>query len=190
MYRADRFTAVLDANVLFGALKRLTVLTLAETGFYRARFSSTILDEFERNLADKKGCKERASHHRNGIEQNFEECIVEDFEPLMDRLELPDPSDNHVLACAIKTKASVIVTDNVKDFPNNQLKAWEIEARDADTFVADVLDLQPNRTIPPLGEMRMHFKNPETTAEKLILRYEQIGMVQTAEILSEHIELL
>ena len=39
MYRADRFTAVLDANanVIAGALPRNILLSLAEAGFYRPR---------------------------------------------------------------------------------------------------------------------------------------------------------
>lgn len=46
--RADRFTVVLDSNVLVGALTRNVLLSLAEAGFFRPRWTTDILDEFER----------------------------------------------------------------------------------------------------------------------------------------------
>lgn len=42
---ADRFTALLDACVLGGALRRNMLLSLAEAGLFRPRWSSRILDE-------------------------------------------------------------------------------------------------------------------------------------------------
>lgn len=41
------------------------------------------------------------------------DCLVQDFEPVMGELKLPDPDDRHVLAAAINVGAQVIVTDNV-----------------------------------------------------------------------------
>ncbi|MEL6340910.1 MAG: PIN domain-containing protein [Myxococcota bacterium] len=48
--RADRFTVLLDANVLVGALKRNMLLSLAEVGLFRPRWSASILEEVERAL--------------------------------------------------------------------------------------------------------------------------------------------
>lgn len=42
---ADRFTALLDACVLGGALRRNMLLSLAEAGLFRPRWSTRILDE-------------------------------------------------------------------------------------------------------------------------------------------------
>jgi len=61
--------------------------------------------------------------------------------PLMEILELPDADDRHVLAAAIKANARLIVTDNTKDFPQAVLAPWIIEARCADDFVIDLIDL-------------------------------------------------
>lgn len=44
---ANRFTALIDACALAGALKRNLLLTLAEAEFFRLRRSETILDETE-----------------------------------------------------------------------------------------------------------------------------------------------
>jgi hypothetical protein len=48
---ANRFTALIDACSLAGALNRDLLLTLAEASFFRLRWSGPILDETERAVA-------------------------------------------------------------------------------------------------------------------------------------------
>lgn len=59
-----------------------------------------------------------------------------------------------------------------------------------DDFIADTLDLAGVDGIAALRTMRERFKNPELDAESLVLRIEQLGLTQTATILSEYQELL
>ena len=49
------FTAVIDANVFFGARLRSLVLYLAQTKMFRARWSEEINDEWIRNVHQKQG---------------------------------------------------------------------------------------------------------------------------------------
>jgi hypothetical protein len=51
--------------------------------------------------------------------------------------ELPDPKDAHVLAAALKTQASAIVTENLKHFPEDILTPLNMNARSSDCFIAD-----------------------------------------------------
>jgi hypothetical protein len=46
--RSARYTAVLDANVLYPALLRDVLLSLADTDFYSAKWSVHIRDEWTR----------------------------------------------------------------------------------------------------------------------------------------------
>ena len=55
------------------------------------------------------------------MDQTVPDCLVTGFEELIDSLELPDPEDRHILAAAIRSQAGVIVTYNVKDFPEEVL---------------------------------------------------------------------
>lgn len=48
----------------------------------------------------------------------------------------------HVLAAAIKTNANLIVTNNIKDFPERYLQSFSLSAKTADEF--DVLNLLRN----------------------------------------------
>ena len=120
----------------------------------------------------------------------FPEALVEDFENLIDALELPDPDDRHVLACAIQTKASVIVTENLKDFPREPLERYDIVALGLDEFIADTLDLAGTEAIAAIKRMRKRFGNPKIGPDELILRIETLGLTQSADILAEFRQLL
>ncbi len=188
--RADPFSIVVDANVLAGALTRNIILSLAEAGFFRPNWSSRILDEFERYCTGRTGSIENAKKQRWRIESAFPEAIVTGLEDIEKALKLPDPDDCHVLAAAIKAKAQVIVTENVKDFPAHELSSHGIEVITLDEFVADILDLAGPEAVAALRVMRERFNNPDITAEGLILKIETLGMSETADFLSEYKELL
>ena len=136
------------------------MLTLAEAEFFRVRWSVQVLDEtqraIEKILADKgygaDDAKDRATRARQAMEAAFEEAIVEDFKDLLCVCEgLPDPGDVHVLAAALKTQAATIVTENLKDFPEHVLAPLNIEARSADSFIADTIALDPGRDLDILA---------------------------------------
>ena len=61
---------------------------------------------------------------RKFMDSAFEdyEALVTGYEHRIESLSLPDPDDRHVLAAAIECGASIIVTANLKDFPDSQLK--------------------------------------------------------------------
>jgi predicted nucleic acid-binding protein len=65
--------------------------------------------------------------------------MIKGYELLIPMLELPDANDRHVLAAAIKARAQVIVTTNLKDFPKPALSQWQIEAQHPDEFVNDLV---------------------------------------------------
>jgi predicted nucleic acid-binding protein len=186
--RADRFTALVDANVLAGALTRNLILSLAEDGFFRVRWSAEILDESERAITKMVVGRHpdpsaHASEQRRRIERAFPDAEVEGYEPLVAGLTLPDENDRHVLAAAIRTAAAVIVTDNIKDFPNDTLALFDIQRIGADDFVADVIDLDPVGSVTALRRMRQRFQRPGIDAEHLVRRIEAIGLTRTANLL-------
>lgn len=49
---ADRFTVILDANVLYPFLVRDVLLSLAAAGLYRPRWSRDIMDEWSSKLIE------------------------------------------------------------------------------------------------------------------------------------------
>jgi predicted nucleic acid-binding protein len=188
--RADRFTVVLDANVIAGALPRNILLSLAEAGFFRPRWSAQILGEFEAYFTQQFHDSAGAARQRRRMEEAFPEAEVSNHEALLEAVDLPDKKDRHVLAAAVHTKAALIVTDNLKDFPSEVLARYEIEAVGLDDFVADILDLAGAEAIAALRGMRRRFRKPALDAEALIAKIENAGLQETAKILYEYRSLL
>jgi len=194
---ANRFTALIDACTLADTLKRNLLLTLAEAGFFRLRWSGPILDETEAaidGILRKKGradAADRAKRARASMEAAFEDAMVTDFDIFLPAAAgLPDPDDAHVVAAAIKTQAAMIVTENLKDFPAAILDTLDIEAKPADEFIADTIALDEGRAVAAIRRMRERFEKPEMTAEALLLSMEATGLVEAVNLLRPHVESL
>ena len=167
------------------------LLSFAEAGLFRPRWTTDILDETERAIARMlDGDSAAAARQRSRMETAFPEALVFGHEAHLAATALPDANDRHVLAAAIHAQASLVVTENLKDFPAVLLAPFEIEACGLDDFFADIIDLGGPEALGALRRMRARFKNPETTAEQFLRRIEQLGHVATASALAEYVELL
>ena len=82
---------------------------------------------------------------RTLMETYVGDVIVTGYEPLIDNITLPDLDDRHVLAAAIHSGASVIVTANLKDFSAAALAPHNIVAQHPDAFVRGLLNLPYSR---------------------------------------------
>lgn len=98
------------------------------------------------------------------MNSHVRDCIVEGFEVLIDSLELPDPKDRHVLAAAIKGRAELIVTTNLRDFPANALSPWGIEAQHPDEFLAHQFHRSHAVFLGAVRTVRARLKNPPVPA--------------------------
>ena len=191
---ANRFTVLVDACSLVPALNRNLLLSLAEAEFLRVRWSAVILDEVERAVVKVIAAKgladahDRAKRARTNMEDAFGDAVVKGYQGIIDDLdELPDPKDAHVIAAAVKTRASVIVTENVRHFPEQILAPLDLEAKTADSFIADTIDLDAGRAVAAVRRMRERFKKPDKTPEILLLDMEAAGLTQTVDALREHL---
>ncbi len=187
---ANRFTALVDACCLVGALQRNLLLTLAEAEFFRLRWSAQILDETQsaiEQILTGKGATdaaEKAAKATANMRQAFKDADVGDYRRFLGSCGgLPDEGDRHVLAAALKTQASIIVTDNLKDFPESVLAPLNLEARTSDDFIANTISLDTGRAVAAVRKMRERFSRPEMTAEALLMLMESRGLVETVDVL-------
>src|SRR5205807_1586397 len=105
------------------------LLSLAVEGFYRPVWSSVILAELEYEETLKwvgRGEHEDAAERRaarlvSRMRAAFADAEVSGWEALEGTYGLPDADDEHVVAAASTADASVIVTQNLKDFPAGRL---------------------------------------------------------------------
>ena len=138
------FTVIYDACVLYPAPLRDLLLELAISELFSAKWTETIHDEWVRNLLKSRPeLEERLIHTRKLMNKAVPDSLVENFESLIDGLELPDANDRHVLAAAIKCNAQIIVTSNLKDFPTESLHPYGIEAMHPDEFIEHQFGLSP-----------------------------------------------
>jgi predicted nucleic acid-binding protein len=140
------FPVVLDANVLANAGVCDLLLKLAETPrLYLPKWSPQILEEVHHAHREKLSPpwpEDLAQSWQKAVMEHFPEALVSGWEALVDACE-NDPGDRHVLACAIASRADLIVTYNLKHFPADALQKWGIEAKSPDDFLLDLLDLAP-----------------------------------------------
>jgi PIN domain len=142
---SSHFTVVYDACVLYPAPLRDLLMHLALSDLYRARWSNMIHDEWIRNVhANRPDLSlERLEQTRSRMNHAVRDCVVTSFEYLIPSINLPDQDDRHVVAAAIHSGASLIVTFNLKDFPPEALKPYNLTAQHPDDFIVDLLDLHP-----------------------------------------------
>jgi predicted nucleic acid-binding protein len=155
------FVVLLDANVLYPATLRDFLITLATTGLYSAKWTEQIHDEWSRNLLEKRPELEAAlARTRELMNIAVPDCLVSGYEPLIEGLELPDPDDRHVLAASIRCGAQIIVTHNLKDFPEDTLYHYGIEAMHPDEFLEYQFGLRPDLVIKAAKAQRARLQNP------------------------------
>ena len=179
------FTVVYDANVLYPAPLRDLLLTLAGLGAFRARYSHEILDEVFAHLAANRPDLTAAqlTRTRELMVRAIRDGIVTGHLPLVERLELPDADDRHVLAAAIHTGAQVIVTDDRRGFSAAALAPFGIRAQDADGFCHRLAGRRAALVVEALQRMSGRLSNPPRTPHEILDTLERNGLVQTATVI-------
>ena len=186
--RHSPFTAVYDACVLYPAPLRDFLMWLALSGRFRARWSLEIHNEWKRNLLKNRPdlTTEQLDRTSDLMDQAIPDACVYGYEKLIEGLTLPDVDDRHVLAAAIRCNASVIVTFNQKDFPDETLGSFGIEAQHPDEFVDNLFDLDPAAVIAAAQRQRKQLKMPPmdvSTYLELLLRQ---GLTQSSRALTRY----
>lgn len=189
---ANPFTVVYDACVLYPSPLRSFLMYLAMTDLFRARWSGDIHEEWMRSVeADYPDItREQVERIRDLMDAHVRDCLVTGYESLIEGLTLPDPDDRHVFAAAIKCGADMIVTFNLKDFPEENLRPYNLEAAHPDDFIKYQLDLAPHIVCAAAKRHRQSMKNPPKTVAEYLLSLERQGLTQTVTVLRQYAELI
>ncbi|HSH81995.1 MAG TPA: PIN domain-containing protein [Herpetosiphonaceae bacterium] len=159
---------VLDTSVLFPAVVRDTLLRSADAGMYRPYWSDEILEELRRNLVSTgRTTEEQAQRLVDMLRRAFPEASITGYEEVVNRM-TNHPKDRHVLAAAVVAQAQIIVTDNLRDFPETALAPFTIEAQSADTFLTGLFEEVPERMVQIVIEQTAAMRLwPKTYSEVL-----------------------
>ncbi len=150
------FPIILDACVLANSGVCDLYLRLAEPPrLYLPRWSDMILDEVKRTQMTKLRRpfpEYLADYWRQEVTGSFPEALVEGFEHLITRLENAE-KDRHVLAAAIQGGVSVIVTFNLRDFPESAMRVWKVTAIHPQDYLLTLYSMNPGVVISKIAEI-------------------------------------
>jgi predicted nucleic acid-binding protein len=136
---------VLDACVLIPMPLADTLLRLAEEPrLYVPKWSDEILDEVSRNIAGPPWHLQPKSITRRIRSMNdaFPDATVP-ADPKLTAQVTNDPKDRHVLATAVRAKASVIVTYDRRGFESKALNPWGVSAVAPSSFLIAAYESEP-----------------------------------------------
>lgn len=183
MIHSVRFTCVLDTNVIYPIEIRDLMFWFAHFDLFTPKWSKHIFDEWKNVMITKGVSEVEALRRIQNANSAFPDAMVQNYAGLIDGLDLPDEKDRHVLAAAIKTNANVIVTNNLKDFPSEYLGSFGLTAKDADDFLTDVIDLNPEQAVKAFREMVMNRRNPNLDEFQCLSNLRNRGLKTTADYL-------
>lgn len=177
---SGKFTALLDANVLYPFLLRDLLLSLAQAYLYRPKWSKDIEDEWIKHLSTDRPDVDVDSIREN-MKKAFEDAMVDGYQDLIDGLTLTDKDDRHVLAATIVSRSDVIVTYNLADFDEQELLKYNIEAVHPDDFIVNLIDLDEGKAKTAFEKMVGRRKNPPVDASELLKRMKKADLPKAAD---------
>jgi len=158
----------IDADCLYSAPVRDTLLRLAQAGLYRAYWSDGIIEEALRNLRlNGVMTEQQANYLRSALREAFPESFVTGYRRFIADLTCA-PEDRHVLAAAIRSGSRILVTNNVRDYPAVSVAPFEIEVQTPDAFLLRQLDAYPNVVREVLADQAAALRNPPLTVAQLL----------------------
>ena len=176
-----------DACVLHPADLRDFLMWLARTRLFRAKWTTTIHEEWIRSVVRRRpdveqdGLQTKLLRTASVMNAAIPDSLVVGYESLISGIQLPDPDDRHVVAAAVFARAEVIVTFNLKDFPATSLQPLNVQAQHPDDFVLSLIDIDENAVCEAARKQRANLQNPPKSIDQLLDGLEKIGLVKTVE---------
>lgn len=172
------FVVVYDASVLYPSTLRDLLLRIAQSGLAQAKWTEQILDEMFAALRRDRPDLEpgKLDRTRSLMTTAVRDWKISNYEDLIESLKLPDPDDRHVLAAAIRARAQVIVTSNLRDFPTDELRKWDIDPKSPDEFVRDQISLDRDVVYAALQQIADSWRVPPGGIDDVLDRLERAGL--------------
>lgn len=127
---------VLDACVLVPPVLREVVLAVAGQGMFEPLWSAKLMQEWA-SAAGKGGPVQRllAEAEAARLALRWPGALVATGPFVAVAPEMPDQDDLHLLETAVSGGASLILTQNLRDFPGRALARFGLQALDPDRFL-------------------------------------------------------
>ena len=178
---------IYDACVLFPAPLRDLLMHLALTDLFRARWTHLIHDEWTRSLLRQRPDLKMKDlvRTRSLMDAHVRDCLVSGFEHLIPAIDVPDANDRHVVAAAIHCGADLIVTFNLRHFPNDVLSRFDLAVQHPDDFIVELLDGYADSALAAIANHRRSLRNPAKSFDQYLDTLIRQGLTQTVGLLRE-----
>jgi predicted nucleic acid-binding protein len=183
MIHSPKFTAILDACVLYPAPVRDLLLQLGSSYLYKPMWTEVIQEEWVRNLLLKRPDLTREQLQKTValMNQCFPDSNVENFEELIPSFTLPDPDDRHLLAAAVRCRADVVITYNLRDLPADYLGRYDVEPQHPDQFISNLVDLNPEEAVNAFRRQIANLRNPPKSPQHVIEMLRRLELRKTCD---------
>ncbi len=161
------FIAVTDACTLFAGSLRDTLFRAATEDLYQLQITEEILEELHRNLIKTQMSTAQADRLSDVIRKKFRSAFVTHHLQLIPSM-TNNEKDRHVLAAAVACRAQVIVTHNLKHFPQDALTPYDIEAQSPDAFLLRMFYRDRDCMKKILFEQANFLRDPPKTVMQVI----------------------
>ncbi len=163
------FKILLDACVLANYGVCNLYLRLAEKPrLFLPKWSPDILDEVYKTHVDKLDWPERlADSFQDAVREAFPEAMITEYRELIPAM-TNDEKDRHVLAAAVKDKLNLIITFNLKDFKEEDLDKWDIEAMHPQDYLLTLYSMKPGIVMMKLSKIA---QKKDQDLEELVLDF-------------------
>jgi predicted nucleic acid-binding protein len=185
MEQEQTVTALLDANVLYPAPVRDLLLYMADEGLYAPKWTEMIQSEWIGNLLSNRPelSLQNLNATKRAMNLAFPDADVKGFRSLIEKIELPDAGDRHILAAAIHGKADFLVTANIKHFPQKYLASFSIQVVHPDNFVTQLFHQNKDIVLQAFVKQVANLKHPPMTKEDVLNSLNKCGLKKIAGLL-------
>jgi predicted nucleic acid-binding protein len=162
-------TAVLDACVLYPVSLRDVLLRLAEAELYQVVWSERILGEMKGAILGKRLDieEQKIDNMIAGMRNAFPEAEFDGWQLLEEDMRNHD-KDKHVLALAVRARADMLVTSNLKHFPPEACEPYCVEPIDPDEFLCQLLEGNEAEIRSVLEVLSQDMKNPPMSVGEIL----------------------
>lgn len=182
------FPVFFDTCTLYGEMVNDVIMSLAEARFFQPLWSKDITDELRRVLSPVVG-QDKINRRIRMMNYAFPDANVTGYEALIPSMKC-DEGDRHVLAAAVVSPAELLVTFNLKDFPEESLSCWHMKVVHPDEFLLDVLDLNVGKAANIVYRMMQGYRHFPQTPDELCDCLTMSGVPKFAEAVFPLLETL
>ncbi len=177
----------LDANVLFGSLKRDLLITCAEALEVKIAWSAEVLDEVGRNLRvyfEERGVvdgEQRIANLFAALNKTYQQPPSTPESTYDIGEGWPDANDRHIVLGAIRTGSSIIVTENSSDFPTALLGKVGLSILTTDQVLTALMGKAQEDLVFAIEDWLTKRHRPAYTRAELAARLREVGLPDFAD---------